>query len=163
MHVSQSLWAGCTRKARLQKKSNSSQWPAVESELHKAVGRGPGNGIFKAAWREIVFSVPHGVWQSVAVSQIFMFWGTWENKARRIVKVTEMVTGLWGTVSKCMSVCLIHSKTKQFKKNVGVWSRERFIERPYKEMTSGSCFKTPELPESFQQSPFLEKVREGCG
>lgn len=116
MHVSQSLWAGCARKAHLQKKSNSSQWPAVESELHKAVGRGPGNGIFKAAWREIVFSVPHGVWQSVAVSQIFMFWGTWENKARRIVKVTEMVTGLWGTVSKCMSVCLIHSKTKQFKK-----------------------------------------------
>ena len=63
-----------------------------------------------------------------------------------------------------MHVCVLDTQQDQtIFKNVGVWSRERFIEGPYKETTSGSCFKTPELPESFQQSPFLGKVREGCG
>ena len=28
---------------------------------------------------------------------------------------------------------------------------------------AGSCLKNSELLESFQQSPFLGKVREGCG
>ena len=54
-----------------------------------------------------------------------------------------------------------HSEAKQYQ-NVGVCSRERFIAGPCKE-TGGSCLKNPELPESFQQSPFVGKVREGRG
>ena len=63
-----------------------------------------------------------------------------------------------------MHVCVLDTQRDQTikKKKVGVWSRERFIEGPYKEMTVGSCLNTPKLPESFQQSPFLGKVR-GCG
>ena len=58
------------------------------------------------------------------------------------------------------SVCPTHSEAKQYP-NVGVWNRERFIAGPCKEM-GGSCLKNPKLPESFQQRPFIGKVREGC-
>ena len=53
------------------------------------------------------------------------------------------------------------SEAKQYR-NVGVWSRERFSAGPCKE-TGGSCLKSPELLEGFQQSPFIGKVREGRG
>ena len=56
-------------------------------------------------------------------------------------------------------MCPKHSEAKQYQ-NVGVWSRERFIAGPCKE-TGGSYLKTPKLPESFQQSPLIGKVREG--
>ena len=39
-------------------------------------------------------------------------------------------------------------------------TRERVIAGPCKEM-GGSCLKNPGLPESFQQSPFIGKVRGG--
>ena len=58
-------------------------------------------------------------------------------------------------------MCPMSSKAKGYQ-NIGVWSRERFIEGPCKEM-AGSCLKNSELLESFQQSPFLGKVREGRG
>ena len=53
----------------------------------------------------------------------------------------------------------MHSETKWYR-NIGVWSRERFITGPFKEM-GGSCLKNPKLSESSQQSSFLGKVREG--
>ena len=58
-------------------------------------------------------------------------------------------------------MCLTFSEAKQYQ-NVGVWSRERFIAGPCKEM-GGLYLKNPELPESFQQNPFIGKVREGHG
>ena len=55
----------------------------------------------------------------------------------------------------------MHSETKWYR-NIGVWSRERFITGPFKEM-DGSYLKTPKLLEGFQQVRFIGKVREGHG
>ena len=60
------------------------------------------------------------------------------------------------------SVCPTHSEAKHHQ-NAGVWDKERFIAGPCREM-GGSCLKKPpKLPEIFQQSPFIGKVREGHG
>ena len=61
-------------------------------------------------------------------------------------------------VIECKSVCLLHSEAKQYQ-SIGIWSRERFTAGLQKEL-GGSCLKIPKLPQSFQQSPFLGKVRE---
>ena len=53
----------------------------------------------------------------------------------------------------------MHSEAKQYQ-NIRVWNREMFIKGPCKE-TGGSCHRNPRLPENSQQSPCLEKVREG--
>ena len=45
---------------------------------------------------------------------------------------------------------------------ISVWKRERFPAGPCKE-TGGSCLKNPKLPKSSLQSPFIGKVRKGCG
>ena len=55
----------------------------------------------------------------------------------------------------------MHSEAKGYQR-VGVWSRESFVAGPQKE-TGGSCLQNPELPKSFQQSPFRGEVREGRG
>lgn len=60
------------------------------------------------------------------------------------------------SVIKCKSVFLTHSETKQYQ-NVRVWSRERFISEPCKEM-GYSCLKT-QLPESLKQSPYKKGER----
>ena len=54
--------------------------------------------------------------------------------------------------SKCKSVYPVRPDT-------GVWNIVRFIAGPCKEM-GASCLKNPKLLESFQQRPFIEKVRE---
>ena len=63
---------------------------------------------------------------------------------------------LWAACCiESMSICLMHSVVKQYK-NVRVWSRKSFIAGPCKQR-GGSCVKTPKLPKSSQQSPFIEK------
>ena len=72
------------------------------------------------------------------------------------------LTLIWGdNVIKHKSVCPTHNEAKRYQ-NVRVWSRERFTAGPCKE-TGGPCFRNPELPERFQQSPFIGKVREAHG
>ena len=64
-------------------------------------------------------------------------------------------------VNKRKFVCPMDSEAKQYR-NIRVWSRERFIAGPCKEM-GGLCPANPELLEGFQQSTFKGKVREGHG
>ena len=60
---------------------------------------------------------------------------------------------------KCKFMCMTHSEIKQYQ-NIRIWNKERFIKGHAKEM-GGSCLKNSKLPESFQQSPFIEKETEG--
>ena len=46
-------------------------------------------------------------------------------------------------ITECKSMCLMHTEAKLYR-NIGVWSRERFIAGPCKEM-GGSCPKKPEF------------------
>ena len=56
-------------------------------------------------------------------------------------------------------VCPTHSEAKQYR-NFGVWSRERFIAGPCKEM-GGSCPKSPNSSKGFSKA--LLKARWGRG
>ena len=56
-------------------------------------------------------------------------------------------------------MCPMHTEAKQ---DIGIWSRERFIEGPCKEM-GVSCPQNPEFFKGFQQDIFKGKVREGLG
>ena len=53
-------------------------------------------------------------------------------------------------------------KLSQTNQNVGVWSRERFIAGPGKEM-DGLCPENPKLAAGFQQNVFKGQVRAGHG
>ena len=61
------------------------------------------------------------------------------------------------------SMCPTYSEAKQ-RWNVWAWSRQRFIAEPLQSKRQViHTLKIPELPESFQESPFMGKVRLGHG
>ena len=64
-------------------------------------------------------------------------------------------------VTKCRFVYPTHSEAKQ-SRNIGVWSREKFIAGLCKEI-GGSCFPNPEPFKGSQQSIFKGKVKERHG
>ena len=57
----------------------------------------------------------------------------------------------------CKSMCPMHSEAKEYQK-YQFGTEEGLLQGPARR-----CLKNPKFPESFQQSPFLGKVREGCG
>ena len=74
-----------------------------------------------------------------------------------------LLSAFWGQekgmcVTKCKSVCLKHSEAKQYR-NIGLWSRERFITGSCKEMIVSP--KPQTLKRAFGK-PLL-KVRQGRG
>ena len=70
------------------------------------------------------------------------------------------LVGLFGRQASSHAQLTVRPKNT---KTSRVWSRETLTAGPCKEM-GGSCLKKkkPEVPKSFQQNPFLGKVREGC-
>ena len=58
---------------------------------------------------------------------------------------------------KLKSMCPMHSEAKEYQK-YQFGTEEGLLQGPARR-----CLKNPKFPESFQQSPFLGKVREGCG
>ena len=59
------------------------------------------------------------------------------------------------------SVCLTHREAKRYQ-NIGVWSREKFIAGPCKEMR-GLCLKNPKFPQKLSAKPFYRKREGGHG
>ena len=68
--------------------------------------------------------------------------------------------GLTDIVTECKFMCPTDNEAKRYR-NVGVWSRERFIAGPGKETGDLCPSKNPKLPEEFQHSMFKGQVREG--
>ena len=59
---------------------------------------------------------------------------------------------------KHKSVCPTNNEAKQYQ-NIRLWGRESLQQGPARRFVA-HALETPELPTSFQQSPFLGKVRE---